>query len=362
MRGLEIRMLKARVFRIKAKVQTPPVKVDSIVATLLPADNLGATVPGTEMRTVIRPGESEMTFDHVPSGRYGLQLRATIAAQAPLSAPAVVTVSFSQQQFLQGTLPVVVGDRNIDNLEVPLFPGVDIQGTVRFLNPPGDAPGQSSTPMTAMTAGKGAPLIRRASVSLRATTGLLDGITIGTSNPDGSLLLKAVRPGRYQLAVSAANGYVRSARFGGQDVTHQPFDVTSGGTLDIVIAQDGASLTGSARDSKGDLVTERMVAIWDASADASGYRYIGMTILAANGTYGINNMPPGDYRVLALDYRSTAETFPNVIRAPEFLTQFDSQAARIRLEPATSARAQPTTLEVPLLPRTAMDAALSRLP
>jgi len=114
------------------------------------------------------------------------------------------------------------------------------------------------------------------------------------------LVVASVPPGRYNVEVSASgNWYVQSVVSGSTDLFAEPLTVGSGSQvapIQVVLRDDVASLAGEVR-SDGAAVPGTVLAVM---ADAP-MRTPRAVLADAQGAFRFDNLPPGDYVVLALD-------------------------------------------------------------
>jgi protocatechuate 3,4-dioxygenase beta subunit len=167
------------------------------------------------------------------------------------------------------------------------------------------------------------------------------------TNGDGSFVIYDVGPGQYAAhAVNLPAGtYVKSLRYGQQDVANKNIDVALGvgGTLEILLSPHAADVTGIIRTSNGDPMPGVQVTVW-----RPGQAVDGTAITGSNGSFQIGNLAPGEYRAIALQG-------PGLL-VPAFLSQFESQAATVKLDQDSHQK-----IEVPLIKQDAIDAALENL-
>lgn len=158
------------------------------------------------------------------------------------------------------------------------------------------------------------------------------------SNPsqkpgDESLLIENVRPGRYRVTASTGFGYVGSIRSGGTDLLRQPLVVGAGVAMppiEIALRDDGAEVSGTitspnnASASVGSGQVNRLVYL--ISMDRPGDP-VTMVFADPSGTFAIPQVPPGSYRVLALDrQKADLNAADN-----EFLKDHESKIQSIRV-------------------------------
>jgi hypothetical protein len=136
------------------------------------------------------------------------------------------------------------------------------------------------------------------------------------------------------------NFYVKEARFGSLDLHGDPLVIsgTSPEELEIVLAQDGAQISGSVVDDQGQPVPLSSIVLIPVQAERHDlYR---MAPADASGRFTLQSIPPGVYKVFTV--------------APEDMFSFFNPAMRRQLEPmATTVNVRASsnlTLDLKLMP------------
>jgi hypothetical protein len=195
-------------------------------------------------------------------------------------------------------MPLVVGESDLEGLEVRLTPGVELTWTLAV---------------------DGAP-------PLRAGAGIVlwnaDGERSGSTAPAlaDQLRLTGVRPGRYLIVPSVPQGYgVTSVRVNGREVLDEPVDVGPAGLSGVVvtITDRTAPLQGSVRDSDGEAAAGAFVAVFPAvptERRSFGGRQLRMrrATAGADGRWRIADLPAGDY-IAATMTEAQADHWPDAV-------------------------------------------------
>jgi hypothetical protein len=128
--------------------------------------------------------------------------------------------------------------------------------------------------------------------------GLREGAVEPAAEAETTQVLKNVIPDRYRLVVQPlGNGgdYVASVKFGDLDVLHGEFPVgAGGGEIHVTVRGDSASVEGKVTVG-GQPAVGAMVYLMPA--DGAGSPKFGFC--DAEGSYHIQGVAPGDYRILA---------------------------------------------------------------
>jgi hypothetical protein len=263
-RGMDFRLRRSRVFRIAGKVLQPRGTLATI--SLLSKDQDGASA-----RNSVQAATGVFEFNRLLPGAY-------------------IVLASAGNAF--GRQVVTISGRSVEDVVIQLARGPDVD--VRFRTE-----GSRPARITFSSAERN---------NYRPTSRQL---------PDGTLQFVGMQPGIYRIGVELtdAGTYVKSMRFGDQDVTRKPLDLTSGagGILEVVLASHAAEMNGAT--TPGFAVT-----LWDDPD------YIRTATADANGAFRFTNLPPGDYRVAAWE-----NIDPGFSDLPEFLAKFESRATLLKL-------------------------------
>jgi len=275
--GMDFRLRKTRVFRIAGKTSAAAGASIRTTVSLLAKDQAGIGARDS----LEPPIGGAFEFNRLLAGSY------IVSAYSVAPSP--------QQPQLFGRQSVTIGGGSVEDLVLQLAPGAEI--TVRFRSE------ESETPL---------PRVR---MTLSSTEDSI--VNNAQLRPDGTPVFTSVRPSIYRvLPDSLPEGtYVKSMRFGDQDVTRKPLDLTSGagGILEVVLSPHAADVSGVT--TPGLTVT-----LWD------GPDFIRTTGAAANGSFRFTNLPPGEFHIAAWE-----QIDPGFSELPEFLAKFEDRAARLKL-------------------------------
>jgi len=177
-----------------------------------------------------------------------------------------------------------IGQSDIDNLELRIIPPVDIPGRVVFEDE---------------EARRGP---RPRSVSLEDS-----GNRTSKQFEEDSFQLKGVQPGIYRVSVGGPI-YVRSMQYGEANIEGSQLDLRSGAaaTLTLHVASAAGTITGTVRDDKGP-VAGASVVVAQVTGEHSQYQ----VRTKPDGTYTIRQLPPGKYRVAAMDEADASLALPS---------------------------------------------------
>ena len=141
-------------------------------------------------------------------------------------------------------------------------------------------------------------------------------------NPENTLVIPNVRPGRYRVRAETGAGYVGSILCGGTDLMHEALVVGPGGVsspIEVTLRDDGAEVEGKAEGA-----TQYYVYFLPVGESFGKYR-----TMASNpdGSFTVGQLPPGTYRVIAFDSPQEDLTYTN----QEAPSNFDLQGQVIHV-------------------------------
>ena len=297
----------------------PVFKVSGVVSGFLPATPNApqvATRSGEPLPAPVSFDSQTAKFDvELPAGNYVLMIR----------------TPDGEGNLLSGDLPLAV---NSDIENVTLTVGVPMVMPIRV-----ETRSTSSSPVASnrgvIEINGHSQKIRPPVVQVRLIS--LDNRIEGTefqadSNVNGgSFAIRNFVPGRYTVDLQPnPPWYVQSATSSTIDVLREELVLTPGrrpDALEIVLRDDGAMISGTIR-ADGQPAAGSVLLIPEQQSAAQ----IRVTAAAPGGDFLFDRVPPGDYKVLALDTVSDLE-----FRNAETLGPYLSKAARITLEPGKQA-------------------------
>ncbi|MEO8593926.1 MAG: carboxypeptidase-like regulatory domain-containing protein [Candidatus Solibacter sp.] len=308
LRGVDILMRRAQTFSVRGTLVMPAgMPQGSIALTMSPKgaqNNFAASY-----RTAAGPGGS-FEFRGVSPGTY---------------------VISGRLQALFGRREVAVTAANVEGVSVTMSPAVAVAGLIKM---------------------DGAVPAVWPSVTLASE----DGSFNGTLRPgaDGKFPAPATLPPMdyaIQLGALPAGVYLKSMRFGNQDVLRGKLDLSTGsGALEIVLSRNAAVLTGKVTDTAGVSMQGVQIAAWPRNADQGGP--VHLANIDQDGNFSIADFAPGDYWAAAWEALPAALSID-----PGFLGRFQSSAAALHLE-----EGERTKADLKVIPRQKSEAEASRLP
>jgi hypothetical protein len=396
---IDIRLRRERVFAVRGKVTLDGSPVNATVQIVLGEAssairtwNATATPSGFEARGI-------------PAGRYRVEAR-TVGVRAgaapakkqpqPRTSPADASVqrgiegellllrddgppiTISAPPGLSGSAEIVIGNSNLEGVVVALGPDLELNGIFRAEDGDLQDLAKSASPPAPLTdpfeagfmagatydANQGSSSSGRSSnlrpiISLVPDGGALQQMNGAAMKDDGTFRIsrQGFAPGRYLWDVSNLSDsvYVKSVRYGGEDVTSSPVNVGPGGKLEIVLSGKASSITGTLRNDKNAPLSGVTVTAWPKTPNpGSQLANVKSRSTDQNGSFKIAGLAPGDYCVAAWEGGSVS---PALLELPEFLASFTSEAEAVTLGEGSSANVAAT-----LITSAKVAAAVAKLP
>lgn len=163
---------------------------------------------------------------------------------------------------------------------------------------------------------------------------------------DGRFVVDSVFPGHYRFSYNALRPqrnwlpdgwYVRAITSGGQNVLKDGLNVTAGASLplDIHISSGSARVSGAVRLANDDSGGGSLVLLIPPAVTWGPATGIRSAVADARGRYEIDDVPPGEYRILALDLAGLGTTIL-FWEDPNFLREYAFRGAATTIEPRES--------------------------
>jgi hypothetical protein len=188
---------------------------------------------------------------------------------------------------LSGTLPVDVGDADVENVTVVLSPPVNVSGRVTIQ---GDL--------------SSIPIGRGPQVSLIGTGETAPFFQSNSNSAGESFLIPSVRPGNYQVFVRpqpGLRGFVRSIRMGPEDGLFGTVSITTQTPppLDIIISTNPGRLEVVVLNARREPSPNCRVVIVPDPLRRNRLDLFEAGFTDAAGRFGFDSLSPGAYKIFA---------------------------------------------------------------
>lgn len=328
--GADFSLVRVSVAMVEGVIVNPTNQpVSNIQVTLVSA---GPALPGVENYNARAQQDGRFRISNVPPGQYRISARAQVQTRqenvtVERTGNSIRTVTAPPQPQdvirLWAMADLAMDGRNVSNVNLVLQQGTTVSGRIAFegtKQPPAD--------FTRM----------RVSVNPADIDGparVLGAPSAGRVDASGKFTITGVVPGRYRLTASGAgSGWVtESAVIDGQDSLDFPFEVKGTPAVTgavITFTDQQTELSGMITDQQGQpapgftlIVFSSEERFWTPQS-----RRIRTTRPATDGRFTVANLPPGDYRLAAVEDIEPGSWFD-----PEVLKQFDAVSLRVVLSP-----------------------------
>jgi len=146
---------------------------------------------------------------------------------------------------------------------------------------------------------------------------------------DGTFTFEEIVPDVYRVALGAHPGaYLKSIRFGDDDVTNGTVDLSRGsGALAIVLATDGGELEGSVKKPNGDAAARVRVTLIACGKLLGRVDLSRSGFTDEQGKFRLKNIAPGDYEIFAWE-----DVQMGAPQDPDFRKPFEKHAVAVKME------------------------------
>jgi hypothetical protein len=283
-RGIDIRLVKTRVYRVRGKVAGATGERNVTVSLSL------KDMPGNQLMGVANGPEGQFEIRNVTPGSYVATAQARGRGQDGIAIQ-----------------PVDVVGNHVDGLVLTMVPGKDVEGGVKVTDSTAALDLKNLNVMLRPVGfiGMGAPA--------RAKVG-----------EDLKFSLKGVAAVRYAINVTGVPDtcYVKSIQYGGRDVTEEGIEMTNGSTLEVVLSATAAQVDAVVMDKDGKAAWNSTVAL----APKDGTNIVVRTT-DENGMISLRGLKPGDYRLYAWEDVEQGAPFD-----PDFLKKYEGQSKSVKLD------------------------------
>jgi hypothetical protein len=195
-------------------------------------------------------------------------------------------------QMAAAPVEVVVGDSNIDGIELRMIAAADLTGQVEY---------ESDDAKPAAPAEETQPPRRNTPHVFLQGIDTTNGGANGQVDAAGAFTLEKVLPGRYHVNWNAGRGYVKSMLLGRSEIAGQILDLSggaAGATLTIVISTQFGSVSGTVQSDGAS--TAGLVVVLLPDGHETGGGMFQSSSIGADGSYSLNPVIPDTYKLAVI--------------------------------------------------------------
>ncbi len=285
LRGMDLALRKTRTLRIRGKFTGPGSETGSRSGSLqLYPRSLAGMASLMRNFMVVRGVSGTFDMPNVLPGSYFL----------------AIDQNEEKDKHYYARVPIEVGNSDIDNLQVTLVEGMELNGRIRI---------------------EGASDVNLASamVFLKARDMQFGSTPNSRVKADGTFTLSSVPPGWHRVVFGGPTPglYIKSIRFGDDDALINGLNASGPNTIEIVLSSKGGQIDG--QTSPG-----ARVGLVPRSGLAEFFK---ATTADPEGRYSFRAVAPGDYLVLAME-----EAEADLLRDPEFIKKYESSGESVSIK------------------------------
>jgi protocatechuate 3,4-dioxygenase beta subunit len=293
--GLEIHMQKSVVVRVKGRL----------------TDETGQPVKNAQIVLMAgggRAGSMSMASVNDPEGKFEL-------ANVQPGAYTIMTVQMQGSSPKMSMQPLIVPDRNVDNVKLGARPEATIQGRVAV-------DGDAKLPL------------KDFALTLTSAEGLAVMPATAKADETGAFTLAHVAPAVYDLTLPFVpeGAYLKSVEFNGREALGHELDCSSltSGTLRVLLGADGGKVESHvSRDDKP--AADATVVLVPADPNRRFPEALRRGSSDERGQLTLKDVPPGDYLAFAWEKVEEGAWFD-----PDFLKTVENQAVKVQIRPKSA--------------------------
>ena len=342
----DFRMMPVRALTLSGTVNGPDGPAPNTQLQLIPAD-AGDLVSPIEAATATSDNNGQFEFTNIPTGQYVLRAQRQPRSVGGAGDTFSYTISggggdnmqfvttrqtvnargggppLPAESTLWAEMPISLGTRGLAALTIPLREGLKVSGTVSFV-------GAAAQPTPEQRSS--------VNISLEPADGRAADLTQtvrGRVEANGTFATIGVPAGKYILRVSGApQGWtLRSATFGGRDITETAVDLKDESAAGVVLAftDRPSEMNGTVRNASGNPDATASVLVFPV--DPAGWvdtgsqpRRIKTSRTGKDGSFKIGPLPPGEYYVVAIE-----DSAPRSWQDPAYLDAVARSATTVRV-------------------------------
>jgi hypothetical protein len=283
------------------------------------------------------PAAGTFELQNIPPGDYTLQVQIPETNPIPILGGATAQIDVLARQAAQaarpaGTAPIRVVDRDIEGVVITVSTGVTVSGRLIL----------EGQPLSAI------PNIQQMVLGFQSVAGPGVGPN-PASTPvaaDGTFQVVGLREGEYRVTplrfLNIASGlYLKSIRYGGDDVLSKPlkFSGAGSGEFEVVLRSGPGQIAGNVTDARAQAAAG--VQVFAIPADRGRIYDYKQATTDESGRFSLTGITPGDYQLFSWEsIENQAHFDPDFMRRHEqqgkivHVAESSNQNVDIRLIPA----------------------------
>jgi hypothetical protein len=317
--GIDFILLPTRTVRLRGRVFNSITGKPGrgIMLWIVPRSSAGMFLM-MDKRLRVEDPEGKFEFRSVPPGSYILSAE-----------------WYDGEKDYSSRLPIEVGGVSIDGIELLIEPGFDVPGRVHVETPP--RPQAQSSDETHREGSGPSQSVGQADLGdlgiyleLRDDLPFFGRSGAGRVKGDGTFTLQNVSRGEYRVNLwrLPEDYYLKSARFGGDDVLEEGLTVSGPpkGSLDLVLSAAGGRIEGTVLDEEKKAFSGATVVLVPGARHRERRELFKTTTTDQYGRFTLRGISPGEYKLFAWQ-----EIEPGAYQDPDFLRAYETKGHTLRI-------------------------------
>jgi 5-hydroxyisourate hydrolase-like protein (transthyretin family) len=254
---------------------------------------------------------------NVPPGEYTVEAQVPLGPLGPRAGVTVAVRQLEQASQPSASVPIRIVDSDIEGLVLTLRVGGLINGRVVV----------DGKPLSSV------PNLERQRIifySLPPGAGLMTVPTPAAITANGTFQVPGTREGEYRFQMSVPGFYVKSVKYGEDEILGKPFKFSGASrTLEVTLRAGIATVNGTVTDGKTQPVSGVNAVL--VPADLNRLDLFRTVLTDQNGRYSMANLAPGDYKAFSWESIDNNAYFD-----PEFLKQYEQLGKAIVVSETTN--------------------------
>ncbi len=225
------------------------------------------------------------------------------------------------QRVQTAPVNVEIGQSNLEHIELRVVPPSPLTGQVVFEDEPA-RPQASKSGQGGRSGETGEPKLELRTVD----PGMFANPVRADVAADGSFHLAGVAAARYRVMLSWTSGYVKAITLGQHAAEGNVLDLrngAAGAALTVLVSAAFGTVSGTVADDSGPVAGARVALVRDDFVSLGDVTFASTD---AAGSYTIDHVRPGKYRIAAIEDNDTAARWGN-------LDDYEDIVARIEVQP-----------------------------
>jgi hypothetical protein len=325
-RGIDLRLRKARVFRVSGKVMNAttgtPLNPAMIMVYRREAGGM-STFPSSMYMVQSDKGIFELR--NLPPGPYSL-----------------LAVSTNPQDIMVQMTSLDVTEQDIEGMVISVGGGFEIPVTAKLDGVQAQLDQDTSNDPNKPKLPDPSTDLSKIRIVLTLEDNPMASLATTLLDKDGKGLIKRVNADKYKLVLAGLpeGTYLKSAKYGDHDALESGMDLRQGaaGSIDLVIGSPAAQLIGVVHNEKGEPVAGAIVTL--VPKDAKGRGDLSRTGSSdQNGNVRMRGIVPAEYNVFAWEDIESGAADDDEFRKP-----FDSKGIKVKLSEGSKDNVQLTVI------------------